>query len=960
MSTKTQFFVMRAMLGACLWAAFVHVQATPADFWVGLASFKTEENARTYAQIKRDELPSQHAQRSVVVAAADTTKGKFYRVLVGPFPQEMGARTGVDDMRRAGFNSAWFVRGQVAEAAPAPFAEPRLRSSLIARTEEPARPATRTGTRPQQVRQAATKADPIETAKAPRQAPRAPLGIQVGPGERVNLHTVAEGAIKIDGHVDEAEWLAMPAITNFVTTDPATLEPGEYPTEVRFLYNEDGLYFSAIMHQPPETLVKRLTGRDQRDNRDRIGITIDTSGEGLYGFWFGVFLGDSVMDGTVLPERIFANDWDGPWYGRSQTLDIGWSAEIFVPWGTVSMPAAEGERQMGIYVARNVAYLSENWAWPALPSTEPKFMSAMQPLVMQNVEPRQQYSVYPFVASAYDWVDEDTRYRVGADVFWRPSSNFQLNATVNPDFGNVESDDVVINLTATETFFPEKRLFFLEGQEVFSATPRSDTRSSGVGNTGAPYTMVNTRRIGGRPLPPILAPGVTISQRELALPSELIGAVKTTGQIGSYRYGVMGAFEEEVRFNVTDNGTPRRQDQAGNDYGVARLLYEDSSGEGYRALGFLSTAVLNSERGDALVQGVDWHYLRDNGGVKIDGQFMSSDLDRIDERGYGGFMDFEFTYAPGVRHRVGLEYFDENIDINDLGFLQRNDHYRIRSAFTLTSSNISWARQNQLDIRGFVQRNVTEDQFNSGGIFFSNRTDFKNLSRLVARAGYFPSYYDDLNSFGNGTYRIESRSDFNLTWTTDNTQPISVRLGAGFAEDNLGDPGYNADFGLTWRPSYRFGLEFGLKYRDQSGWLLHQGDDLFTTFEAEQWLPNLSLEYFINARQQLRMSLQWVGIRAQEKDFFRIPATPGRLLPIDKPNGPGDRESYDFSVSQYAFQLRYRWEMAPLSDLFLVYTRQASLRMALGEAGFEDLFNDAWDDPLADIFVLKIRYRFGS
>ena len=714
------------------------------------------------------------------------------------------------------------------------------------------------------------------------------------------------------------------------------------------------------MKQPPETLVKRLTGRDVRDNRDRIGITIDTSGEGLYGFWFGVMLGDSVMDGTVLPERIFASDWDGPWYARTQILEDGWSAEIFVPWGTVSMPAVDGDRRMGIYVSRNVAHLSENWAWPALPPTEPKFMSAMQPLEMAGVEPRQQYSVYPFVSSAFDWIDDEPKYRAGADVFWRPSSNFQLNATVNPDFGNVESDDVVINLTATETFFPEKRLFFLEGQEIFSATPRSDTRSNGVGNQGAPYTMVNTRRIGGKPLEPVLGPGVSVSQRETSRPTELIGAVKTTGQVGGLRYGVLGAFEEEVKFDVNDNGVERNLHQEGNDYGVARLLYEDARGAGYRSVGLLSTAVLNSERGDALVQGVDWHYLSSTGGVKIDGQIMSSDLDRIEDRGYGGFLDFEFTYAPGVRQRVGLEYFDENIDINDLGFLQRNDHYRVRSALTLTQSDLGWAKQNQFDLRGFVQKSVTQSLFTSGGVFASNRTDFENLSQLVARVGYYPSYYDDLNSFGNGTFRIEDRTDVTVSWSTDNTKPLSIELEAGYAEDNLGDAGYSGEFELRWRPSYRFGLEFEVEYKDQSGWLLHQGDDLFATFESQQWLPSLSIEYFVNARQQLRLSLQWVGIKAREKDFYRIPASPDHLIPVAKPSGPSDPASYDFSVSQYALQVRYRWEIAPLSDLFLVYTRQANLRAALGEAGFNDLFDNAWQDPLADLFIMKLRYRFGS
>ena len=569
--------------------------------------------------------------------------------------------------------------------------------------------------------------------------------------------------------------------------------------------------------------------------------------------------------------------------------------------------------------------------------------------------------MYPFLATGRDFIDDEQRYRAGADVFWRPSSNFQLNATVNPDFGNVESDEVVINLTATETFFPEKRLFFLEGQEVFVASPRADTLGSGgVGSRGLPYTMVNTRRIGGKPLEPITPPGTEVEERDLVQQTELVGAFKTTGQVGRVRYGVMGAFEEEVKFDAAVNGADANLHQDGNDYGIARVIYEDNERGAYRAIGLLSTAVLNDERGDALVQGVDWHYLSPNGSVKIDGQAMTSDLDREDERGYGGFLDFEFQYAQGIKHRLGLEYFDEHIDINDLGFLQRNDEYRVRSAFEWTRSDMSWARENQFDVRGWAQNNVSEDLFTGGGLSISNRTNLNDLSQLILRLGFMAAYYDDLNSFGNGTFRLEPRVTGAFSWQGDTTQEWSWRLGAGYQEDDLGDPGYKLESGLLWRPNDHWAVDFALDYIERDAWLLHQGGDLMATFEAEQWLPRVSVEYFISARQQFRLSLQWVGVEGRENEFFRIPGTPGGLIPVAKPTGPGARASYDFGVSQYALQARYRWEIAPLSDIFVVYTRQADLRTALGDDGFGDLFDDSFSNPLVDVLVFKIRYRFGS
>ncbi|MEE4280292.1 MAG: hypothetical protein V2I41_00005, partial [Pseudomonadales bacterium] len=194
--------------------------------------------------------------------------------------------------------------------------------------------------------------------------------VQSMPMTRINP---ALTPITVDGHLHEPVWQTVPVIDDFVVLEPDTLEPGVHPTYLRIAYSDKGLYVAADLHQPEDTLVLRLSGRDTRDNRDSVSVTVDTSGEGRYGFWFGVNLGDSLMDGTVLPERSFTSDWDGPWYGRSQVTDTGWSMEMFIPWGVVSMPMAGDVRSMGMYVSRKVAYKDERWGWPALPPTQSKF-----------------------------------------------------------------------------------------------------------------------------------------------------------------------------------------------------------------------------------------------------------------------------------------------------------------------------------------------------------------------------------------------------------------------------------------------------------------------------------------------------------------------------------------------------------------------------------------------------------
>ena len=121
-------------------------------------------------------------------------------------------------------------------------------------------------------------------------------------------------------------------------------------------------------------------------------------------------------------------------------------------------------------------------------------------------------------------------------------------------------------------------------------------------------------------------------------------------------------------------------------------------------------------------------------------------------------------------------------------------------------------------------------------------------------------------------------------------------------------------------------------------------------------MPSVSMDYFISSKQQLSLKLQWVGINADESEYWTVPDSAGRLLPRTKTDlDPKD----DFTVSQMTVQLRYRWEIAPLSDLFIVYTRGANLP-SQGDQDFDYLFRDALSEPIIDVLTMKLRYRFGS
>ena len=273
---------------------------------------------------------------------------------------------------------------------------------------------------------------------------------------------------------------------------------------------------------------------------------------------------------------------------------------------------------------------------------------------------------------------------------------------------------------------------------------------------------------------------------------------------------------------------------------------------------------------------------------------------------------------------------------------------------TRTVSNLGWAHENQFDVRGSVQENH-EELFTGGGVSFANRLIFNDRSKLVTRASFFPKSFDDINSEGFGTYRIDQHSLASVRWDSDAALEWGVGIGAGFIGEDLGGNTWSGEGQIEWRPSDRFHASIGTAYYDTNDWLLHQFGPRMATYDAMQWEPKLTVEYYISADQQFRTSLQWVGIKADADQVYTVPSKPGDLVRVPDPGVRGN-----FSVSNLIFQARYRWEVAPLSELFVVLTIQANQTRALGDSTFEGLFNDAFESPMYNSLVMKIRYRLGT
>ena len=446
----------------------------------------------------------------------------------------------------------------------------------------------------------------------------------------------AQAKITVDGHADEPEWREAQVFHDFVLTEPLTRARPRYDTDIRFLARPEALYVAMHFSHPRD---QRTHGRGPRDSAnmsaDPAILLIDFEGLGNTAYEFTVSLSGTQRDSIVLKQTQISRDWDGAWTARTAEDDEGWTAEWEIPWSIAPEGAVNGDkRTIGFYAARYVKKDSQRYAFPAIELLASNFVRDFHRIEVPRYHAAS-LDWFPYASLSRDNMGGATRGRAGLDVVWRPNGQNQLAAALLPDFGQVESDNLVVNFSAIETFFDEKRPFFTEGQQLF------DLRTTQNGR------LVNTRRIGA---------AADAGDDES---TDVLAAAKYTGTRGRSEYGVFTAFEDDPR------------DAKGRRYGVARYHYKAESS----SIGWLGTFTQRPTLDrNALVQSIDYDW-RIRPALSRAAQAIVSDIreNGASRRGYGSWLTLD--YQPGGRwqHSLSLTDFNRDLDFNDLGFQERAD-----------------------------------------------------------------------------------------------------------------------------------------------------------------------------------------------------------------------------------------------------------------------------------------------
>ena len=377
---------------------------------------------------------------------------------------------------------------------------------------------------------------------------------------------VPSRAIDVDGRLDEPVWRSAPPIIDFVQREPVE---GTRPTdrmEVRFAYDDTALYVGARMYSnaPIQAPMGR---RDSGEQAEHLLISLDTYLDRRTASTFGVTAAGVRIDHYYSGDNQFDDDssFDPVWQARTSMDAQGWIAELWIPFSQLRF-TARSPQVWGLNVQRWVPSRNEDVYWALVPRTEQRWASLFGDLHgIDGIRPRRRIEILPYVASSSQVLgnrdrrdpftaDANAEGRVGLDAKIGVGSNLTLEATVNPDFGQVEADPAEVNLSAFETFFDERRPFFLEGTDLL---------------TGSVANYFYSRRIGA-------APGAPASGEFVEYPatSTILGAAKLTGRLESgLSVGMLGAVssEESARtFSVAEQFV-RGPVAPRPTYGVARL-----------------------------------------------------------------------------------------------------------------------------------------------------------------------------------------------------------------------------------------------------------------------------------------------------------------------------------------------------------------------------------------------------
>ena len=750
-------------------------------------------------------------------------------------------------------------------------------------------------------------------------------------------------SIVIDGKLDEEEWANAQTIDEFFVINPFSLETPDLNTKVLIHSDDRGIYFGFINSQPLETRDRRRHGRDGlRENHDRNVVVVDLDNTGNTAYMLGIALGKSVLDFTITNENQIDGDWDGQWFADTSETEENWYSEFFIPWDMAPMNKQEGNsRTIGVSVSRMIQHLGIGIGFPGASFQRSKFLSVLHKVKVVQANPKS-LDFFPYTVASNDFIGDESSFDAGTEVIFNTGTGGELVATINPDFGQVESDNIVINYSPRETFYSDKRPFFTQSQSIFDIEldwyPGFEL-----------YSILHTRRIGASPIYDCSQYSESDGGSEeledqcnasKVNTNDIDMAFKFTQRGESTDFGAFATLEKDEDFSE------------GSNFYAFRTVHN----AGKHRIGHMVTHADKSfiDR-QATVNVVDYQYISDSG-LKIEHINMFSNISGEDS-GLGSRT--MVMYRPNKEWRYGSEiyYFSDDLNINDMGYLWRNNllAYGATIGYVRTDfeeQSISKSRSYGFD---YWDQNNSDHENLEQFYSFNFSQSFKSTSNIFIQSNFSSIGKDDEITQGSQNFpflRTGNGGNIDFNYRSPQYGPWKYSFGYGLERKNyyaFTDRRRSASMGVGYSPRDNIRTWLRMNHRQRSNWTIRTDEDLYATFSQRRLGLNTGVTWYRSQKEELSFKIEMVSFRNQK----------GQSWQIDE-NGyfkKSDLAADSINLGSLAFQVRYKYELAPLSNFYLVYTRGGSVFFD-DEADNSTIFSDTWDRPQGNRFAAKIRYRF--
>ncbi len=737
------------------------------------------------------------------------------------------------------------------------------------------------------------------------------------PAKRTNL------PVKIDGVLDDAAWKEAPLMEGLIEFKPLVgdKEDPANKTEAYLIYDDLGIYFGGYCHERTrDSIASELAGRDGFGTNDFVGIIFDTYFDHINGFEYFVTPLNEQWDAKVAPNPNGNSEdftWNAVWESGAKIHADGWSFEMFIPYSAIRFGKKEVQ-DWGLNITRRRRKTEEQFAWNPIDPNVSGFLTQEGVWTgISNIKPPLRLQFSPYFSTYVNHYSGEpagkkwsSSVNGGMDVKYGISQAITLDMTLIPDFGQVQSDNQVLNLTPFEVRFNENRNFFTEGTELFSK-----------GN------LFYSRRVGGTPLKFYsVYDELQPNERMLKNPAEtkLINATKISGRLQNglgigFFNAVTAAQHAEVEY---DAGNKREIET--NPLTNYNIIVLNQSLHNNSSLSLVNTNVLRSgDAYDANVTAGLFDFYDKKNTWNLGGKLANSRLMGLPGKDLVSGYSHE-VYFGKVSGRFNFNasqtLTDDKFNSNDMGYFTFNNFldHSLWMGFRWLKPT-TWYNNFRININGFYSRQLTPASFRAANFNVNANGQLKNLSYAGVSVGYEPEFNDFNEPRKEGrVFKGWSSRFLNMWFESNSAKKYSAYAEVLFVSRNMyKSKRYSINVGHRYRFNDKFSIGhqfYGEPQTNNLGFAAFDGDNIVFGRRHRNTIENtLTFKYNFNSRMGINTRVRHYWSKVEYREFFLLEPS-GHLSPYS-----GFAENVNQNVNFFNVDMVYTWQFAPGSFLNIVW-----------------------------------------